>query len=262
MRIRPSAVAGTFYPREARELLATVDEHLSRGRVTDGIKAPKAIIAPHAGFIYSGPVAGSAYASLAARCKDISRVVLVGPAHRVPFPGLATSAASAFASPLGDVPLDRPCLAEWVASGLIREFDAAHADEHSLEVQLPFLQRLVPNAMIAPILTGDGNSQAVEKLLDCAFGGDETLIVVSSDLSHYLPYAIAKGRDEATARRLERIELNGAGHDDACGATAINGLLAVAARRGLACQRLDLRNSGDTAGSRDQVVGYGAFALG
>jgi AmmeMemoRadiSam system protein B len=262
MRIRPSAVAGTFYPGDAQDLRAIVDGHLAHGRVVEGLPAPKAIIAPHAGFVYSGPVAGSAYAALAPRCQTISRVLLVGPAHRVPFKGLATSSAMAFATPLGAVPLDRPLLADWMASGWIREFDAAHAGEHSLEVQLPFLQRLVPHALIAPVLTGDGDSRAVEALLDHAFGGEETLIVVSSDLSHYLPYAIAKRQDEATARRLERMELNAAGFDDACGATAINGLLAVATRRGLACQRIDLRNSGDTAGGRDQVVGYGAFALG
>ena len=255
-------MAGTFYPSDAQDLLAIVDSHLSHARIVDGIKAPKAIIAPHAGFIYSGPVAGSAYAALVPWCKAISRVLLVGPSHRVPFKGLATSTATGFATPFGTVPLDRSLLEEWIVSGWIRELDAAHAGEHSLEVQLPFLQRLVPQAMIAPILTGDGDARAVEALFDHAFGGEETLVVVSSDLSHYLPYEIAKRQDEATARRLERIELNGTGYDDACGATAINGLLAVAARRGFACQRLDLRNSGDTAGRRDQVVGYGAFALG
>jgi AmmeMemoRadiSam system protein B len=265
MRIRPPAVAGTFYPDDAHALLAEVDGHLSRAHhPVDGgggpaKRKPKALIAPHAGYLYSGPVAGSSYAPLAAWMKDIQRVVLVGPSHRVPFSGLATSSAAGFATPLGTVSLDRSLLSTWISAGWVQENDAAHTGEHSLEVQLPFLQRLVPDAVIVPVLTGDGDARAVEDLLDHAWGGDETLIVVSSDLSHYQSYESARCQDEATARCVQSMDARGVGRDDACGSTAIKGLLSVAARRGLSCRRLDLRNSGDTAGSRDRVVGYGAF---
>jgi AmmeMemoRadiSam system protein B len=262
MHLRPPAVAGTFYPDDAHALRAEVEAYVTRGAsaaVADPARPPKAVIAPHAGYVYSGPVAGSAYAALAPWAKVIKRVILLGPSHRVSFPGLATSSAGAFATPGGAVALDGARLAEWIAAGWVRAFDPAHAEEHSLEVQLPFLQWALPEAVILPVLTGDGEPRAVEALLDRAWGGEETLVVVSSDLSHYLPYPTARQRDAAAAGRITRVDPRGVGHDEACGATAINGLLAVAARRGLGCQALDLRNSGDTAGRKDRVVGYGAF---
>jgi hypothetical protein len=261
MRSRPAAVAGMFYSDKPQELAATVKSYLAAATPT-GDKPPKAIVAPHAGFIYSGPVAGSAYASLAARGKAVERVILVGPSHRVGFSGLALSSATAFETPLGPVHVDREAVAELESQGLAREFEPAHRNEHSLEVQLPFLKHSFPDARIVPILAGDDDWQALAKAIDLLWGGEETTLVASSDLSHYHDYATAQRIDAATAKDLERLAAGQIDFDQACGATAVNALLSVAASKGLGCLTLDLRNSGDTAGPRDRVVGYGAFAVG
>jgi hypothetical protein len=251
-----------FYSDKPQELAATVKSYLAAaGPAPDG-KPPKAVVAPHAGYIYSGPVAGSAYASLAARGKGALRVILIGPSHRVGFPGLALSGAAAFETPLGPVHVDREAVAALTSQGLAREFEPAHKNEHSLEVQLPFLKHTFPDARIVPILAGDDDWQALAKAIDLLWGGEETVLVASSDLSHYHDYATAQRIDAATARSLEGLAVGQIDFDQACGATAVNALLAVAASKGLGCLTLDLRNSGDTAGPRDRVVGYGAFAVG
>ncbi len=262
MRARPPAVAGMFYSDKPQELAAAVRSYVAEAAPPGTAKPPKAVVAPHAGYIYSGPIAGTAYAALAARGKEIERVILIGPSHRVGFPGVAASGASAFETPLGPVAVDREAVSLLVKEGLVREFEAAHDNEHSLEVQLPFLKQVCPNARMVPLLAGDDDWRAVEKVLALLWGEGETAIVVSSDLSHYHDYTTAQRLDADTAKTVERLAAGEVDFNQACGATGINALLALVADKGLACTTLDLRNSGDTAGPRNRVVGYGAFAVG
>jgi MEMO1 family protein len=261
MRTRPPAVAGMFYSDKPQELATAVRSYVAEATPPELKTPPKAVVAPHAGYIYSGPIAGTAYAALAARGKDVERVVLIGPSHRVAFPGLAASGAAAFETPLGPMQVDREAVARVTGEGWAREFERAHESEHSLEVQLPFLKQVCPNARIVPLLAGDYEWRPVERALDLLWGGDETVIIVSSDLSHYHDYATAQNLDADTAKTLERLGAGQVDHEQACGATCINGLLSVVASKGLGCTTLDLRNSGDTAGPRNRVVGYGAFAV-
>lgn len=249
--LRPSAVAGTFYPGEPVALAEAVDQLLAEVEAAPILQAPKALIVPHAGYVYSGPIAATAYAQLRSFADQYRRVVLVGPAHRVRLHGAAASGADAFVTPLGRVPVE--------PTTLVHADPLAHAKEHSLEVQLPFLQRVLPNAVIVPLVVGSATSEELGRILDELWGGPETLIVISSDLSHYLPYADARAQDRDTVRRIERKAQDLVGQE-ACGAVAINGLAWVATRRHLHYRLLDLRSSGDTSGERDQVVGYASFA--
>lgn len=221
---------------------------------------PKAVIVPHAGYIYSGAVAASAYACLVPHAATIQRVVLLGPCHRVPVCGLAVPHVAAFATPLGAIPLDRAAIVSALALPQVVAHDGAHAEEHSLEVQLPFLQQVLEDFSLVPFAVGHATSDEVAEVLDLLWGGSETLIVVSSDLSHYHPYADAQRRDRRTADDIAHLRLL-LDHEQACGATPINGLIEVARRRGLAPALLDLRNSGDTAGDKARVVGYASFAF-
>ena len=257
--VRPPAVAGTFYPDDAPELDAVV------GRYLDAVEAagpaPKALIAPHAGYIYSGAVAASAYARRTAARDEIERVVLVGPAHRVPFHGLAVSAATAFATPLGPVPVDADAVQSLRALPQVILLDEAHRLEHSLEVQLPFLQRLLDDFSIVPLVVGNASTEEVAEVLEAVWGGRETVVVISSDLSHYLDYDSARRLDAATCRAIEQLRPEDIAPEQACGGNPIKGLLSVARARGMSVTTLDLRNSGDTAGPRHQVVGYGAWVF-
>jgi AmmeMemoRadiSam system protein B len=254
-RLRPAAVAGSFYPGQRRALEAEVDELLGSTNRLDG--RPKALVVPHAGYVYSGPVAASAYAQL--RAPLPTRVVLLGPAHFEPLRGLALPGVDAFATPLGDVPVDAAAEASLAPLSCVVTSAAAHAREHSLEVQLPFLQRVLPAFTLVPLVVGQASAEEVASVLETLWGGAETLIVISTDLSHYLPYELARSVDQATARSILASEGTLA-PDQACGAAGLRGLLQVARRRDLAIAQLDLRNSGDTAGDRSRVVGYGAFA--
>ena len=258
--VRHPAVAGRFYPADARELRAMVREYLDEAGPAPG-PTPKAIIAPHAGYIYSGPIAGSAYAQLAADRDLISRVVLLGPSHRVPFHGLAAVTVDAFETPLGLVPVDREAIARVASLPQVRLFDRAHDDEHSLEVHVPFLQELLGEFSLVPFAVGDASPVEVAEVLDALWGGPETRIVVSSDLSHYHDYATAARLDAATSRAIEELRPEAIEYDSACGRNPINGLLTAARSRGLRAETVDLRSSGDTAGPRSQVVGYGAYAF-
>jgi MEMO1 family protein len=253
---RPAAVAGLFYPDNPAQLRAVVDGYLSAAEARPSAtgRLPKAIVVPHAGYIYSGPIAASAYALLRG-ARGIDRVVLVGPPHRVAVHGLASAGADAFATPLGEVAVDHEAMAAVRHTHVPR----AHAQEHSLEVQLPFLQRLLPGARIVPLLAGDASPEDIGKGLSALWGGPETLIVVSSDLSHYLPYEQARERDADTARRLTALDQN-IDPDCACGSVALDGLAWAARAHGLEPELLDLRNSGDTAGDHGRVVGYAALA--
>lgn len=259
-RIRPPAVAGSFYPSNPDALASAVDAMLG-DEVPSNEPAPKALIVPHAGYVYSGPIAASAYRLIRSARARIRRVVLAGPAHFVPVEGMATTGADAFATPFGPVAVDDEL--RRIILDLPRVFvdDQAHAREHSLEVQLPFLQRVLDEFTVLPIVVGDARPPEVANVLQRVYGGPETLLVVSSDLSHYLDYTTATTCDRGTADLIvaRRFEDIASGH--ACGAAAVRGMLELARRRGLGVRLLDLRNSGDTAGSRDEVVGYGAFAV-
>lgn len=256
--IRPAAVAGMFYPGEPAALAAEVASYLADAEAVG--PPPKAIIAPHAGYMYSGAIAGRVYARLKPLAGRIERVVLMGPAHRVYVRCAAVPAAGAFASPLGDVELDTEALARLRQLPGVQVSDEAHALEHSLEVHLPFLQAVLGRFSLVPIVIGDAAPAEVARILELLWGGEETLVVVSSDLSHYLPYEAARRRDGDTARAILGLEATLV-PDEACGAHPINGLITFARQRGLEVEGIDLRNSGDTAGGRDRVVGYGAFAF-
>jgi AmmeMemoRadiSam system protein B len=257
-QIRSPAVAGMFYPEEAAVLRAQVEGYLADAAPDP--HPPKAIIAPHAGYIYSGPIAASAYAAIRALRGQVERVVLLGPAHRVYVRGLAASSAAAFDTPLGRIPLDREAVDELVATyPFVTLLDAAHAPEHSLEVQLPFLQETLDSFQLIPLVVGDARPEDVARVLEHLWGGPETLIVISSDLSHYHDYATAMTLDRAAADAIERLAPEQLDSEQACGRIPVCGLLEVARHHGLHAHTVDLRNSGDTAGPRDQVVGYGAW---
>ncbi|MFQ6004147.1 MAG: AmmeMemoRadiSam system protein B, partial [Woeseia sp.] len=216
------------------------------------------LIVPHAGYVYSGPVAATAYARVRPYREQITRVILLGPCHRVPVRGLASSSADAFRTPLGDVPIDKDAM---VGLNLpaITVFDQAHTFEHSLEVHLPFLQTILDEFTIVPLVVGDAAPDTVAGALEALWGGPGTLIVISSDLSHYLDYKAARKRDKATCEAIERFDAASVGPDDACGCHPIGGLLELARSRGMSVETLDLRNSADTAGAMAQVVGYGSW---
>lgn len=258
-RIRRPAVAGLFYPSEARQIRELVEPMLDR--ISPGGAVPKAIIAPHAGYVYSGSVAAEAYALLRAGRDRIKRVVLLGPAHRVYVRGLALPGDDAFASPLGLVDIDRQAVEAVRHLPQVNVMPAAHAQEHSLEVHLPFLQLLLERFELVPLVVGEATPEEVAEVLELLWGGDETLIVISSDLSHYHDYATARAIDARTAANITHLRLEAIGPGDACGCMPLHGLLAIARRRGLHIDLLDLRNSGDSAGPRDRVVGYGAFSV-
>ena len=257
--VREPAVAGLFYPAEPDRLQAHI-QGLLRDAVNPGA-APKALIVPHAGYIYSGPIAATAYARLRPTRAHIKRVVLLGPAHRVAFRGLAASSATAFRTPLGSVRIDTAAYAQLLALPQVQVRDEAHAAEHSLEVQLPFLQELLGDFTLVPLVVGDASYAEVAEVLNAVWGGEETLILISSDLSHYQDYASAQRLDRFTSQAIEALQPERLDYQHACGRTPVGGLLLAARARGLQAEVLDLRNSGDTAGLRDQVVGYGAYAI-
>ncbi|MDO8932154.1 MAG: AmmeMemoRadiSam system protein B [Rhodocyclaceae bacterium] len=258
LHVRPPAVAGMFYPADARELAGEVSSLLASAERADLL--PKALIVPHAGYVYSGSIAASAYALLAPLRETIRRVVLFGPTHRVPVRGLAVATTEFFATPLGDVPLDAAAIRLALQLPQVQAGDVAHALEHSLEVQLPFLQAMLNEFTLVPFAVGDASGADVAAVMEALWGGAETLILVSSDLSHYHAYAAAQKLDRQTADDILQLRPL-ASHEQACGATPINGLIAAARHKGLVPQLLDLRNSGDTAGDKSRVVGYGAFAF-
>lgn len=259
--LRIPAVAGQFYPDDGDELRQTVINLLAQAKPAHDWPCPKALIVPHAGYVYSGAVAASAYVQIQPWRDQITRVVLLGPAHRVGFQGLAIPSAEGFLTPLGKVSVDHQALALLSELGQVHTLDQAHALEHSLEVQLPFLQQLLGEFRLVPLVVGDAGVTEVSEVLERLWGGAETLIVISTDLSHYLDYASAVQRDAVSSAAIERLDGDAIGYEDACGRNPLRGLLYLAKQRQMQIQTLDLRNSGDTAGPRGRVVGYGAYAL-
>ena len=259
--VRPAAVAGMFYPGDARALAAEVEDLL--GGVEQSaprLGYPKVLVVPHAGYIYSGGVAARAYDELAAARGSVRRVVLLGPTHRVAVRGLAVPSAQAFATPLGQVRIDRDAIASVRDLPQVVVSDAAHALEHSLEVQLPFLQKMLGDFALAPFAVGTAGVQEVAQVLERLWGGPETLIVISTDMSHYHAYEQARAIDGATLARIARFATD-IDHEEACGATPLNGLLLFSKQKNLALKLLSACNSGDTAGGKERVVGYSSFAL-
>ncbi|TQV80148.1 AmmeMemoRadiSam system protein B [Exilibacterium tricleocarpae] len=258
MTVRQPAVAGSFYPEDPRQLAGDVRKLLSKAPLA--ALRPKALIAPHAGFVYSGPIAATAYKCLEPVAAGIDRVILLGPAHRVALQGVALPGCGYFKTPLGDVALDPAAIAALADFDQVSCDPGAHRYEHSLEVQLPFLQIVLGDFQLVPLVVGHCPPPAVAEVLERLWGGDETLIVVSSDLSHYHPYATAQQLDRTTTAMIEALS-DQLQSEQACGCMPLNGLLYLAKHHHLQLSTLDLRNSGDTAGSREQVVGYGAYAL-
>jgi AmmeMemoRadiSam system protein B/AmmeMemoRadiSam system protein A len=259
--VRPAAVAGAFYPASSRELAREVDDmlgHSAGGGLAPGF--PKALIVPHAGYVYSGNVAAEAYDRLRPARGIVRRVVLLGPCHRVPVRGLALPDAAVFATPLGEVMLDREAIASLAGLNQVVVSGAVHAEEHALEVQLPFLQRVLGEFSLVPLAVGAATPAQVSEVIELLWGGEETIIVISSDLSHYHPYDEACAIDRGTVQAILDYD-PGIDHEQACGATPVAGILLAARRHGLKVELLDLRNSGDTAGGRAHVVGYASFAF-
>ncbi|AKH19552.1 AmmeMemoRadiSam system protein B [Sedimenticola thiotaurini] len=257
--IKHSAVAGAFYPAEPETLHRQVQQFIDAARPVSDTR-PRALIAPHAGYIYSGPIAGSAYATLL-NSSDIHRVILLAPAHRVAFRGIAYSSATHFETPLGLIPVDQELLGKIACSPSLQLNDDAFRDEHSIEVQLPFLQEILTDFKIVPLLVGDASPPQVAEILEQTWDVPENLIVISSDLSHYLDYESATEMDQKTSQAIEALQPEALTYHSACGRTPVSGLLLVAKKHGLKARTLDLRNSGDTAGPRDRVVGYGAYVF-
>lgn len=256
---RHPAVAGSFYPREQVELTATVEALMSRTS-RSGESGLVGVIAPHAGYMYSGPVAASAFASLETEVKLFDRVLLIGPPHYLPVYGIAAPSSQTFATPLGEIEIDRAAIAALLDGGLVAIDDRAHAPEHSLEVELPFLQHALGHFRLIPLLVGDTTPDQTASVIGTVFDS-RTLLVVSTDLSHYLDDTSARARDLATAEAIERFDFTRLGPEDACGFAALNGALCAGNQQGWRIKRIDLRNSGDASGDRGRVVGYGAWTL-
>jgi len=259
-RSRPARVAGQFYPGSAENLSRTVSRLLASAETKErsGISG---IIVPHAGYVYSGPIAARAFASLPPSRSRFRRCVLVGPSHFVPFKGIAAPSFASFSTPLGEIPVDTVAVKGLLTEGHAVIEDAPHERDHAIEVELPFLQAIYGDLPIIPLLFGFTSARAIAAVI-AEVWSDETLLVVSSDLSHYEDYEAARAHDMRTAESIEAFEESVIGPADACGHLAARGALIEAKRRGLTIERIDLRNSGDTAGDKQSVVGYGAWAIG
>ena len=258
--IRQAAVAGTFYPADPAVLQKTVDELLADAGAPQRKTAPKALIAPHAGYVYSGPVAASVYRELSGHAAGITRVVLLGPSHRVAFKGIAASSAAFYQTPLGKIPIDHEAVQKVLSTPNVGFLDQAHAQEHSLEVHLPFLQRQLGEFTLVPLVVGEASPADVARVLDALWLGPETLVVISTDLSHFHAYSDAQHIDAQTVHKIRNLDATLKG-EEACGCRPVNGLLTLARQRGYRVAEVDVRNSGDTAGDPSRVVGYGAFIL-
>jgi AmmeMemoRadiSam system protein B len=258
--IRPPAVAGSFYPADARALRALVERLLRSAEPSSAVAPPAALIAPHAGYVYSGPVAAAAFAQLRPHAQAIRRVLLLGPSHFVPLAGIGLTSMETFATPLGEVPIDAAAQQILIDMPEVETNDAAHAREHSLEVELPFLECILGEFALVPLVVGQAESETVACAID-AVANDTTVVVVSTDLSHYLPDAAARSRDARTADAIERLEPTDLTPDSACGFYPLAGLIAWARQRDLSAHRLALATSADTTGDKDRVVGYGAWRL-
>lgn len=258
-KVRKAAVAGLFYPKKEKELSQMVERFISEAQADDII--PKALIAPHAGYVYSGPIAGTAYAYLKKTASAYTKAVVIGPAHRLAFSGVAAPSHDYFETPLGRVLIDRETITKLESLGFVQILDAAHAEEHSLEVQIPFLQKTLPEMSLVPLLVGRIESDRLSSLIGLLAEDQTNIIIISSDLSHFEEYSHAQALDQETSRSIESLEDKRISGEAACGVYPIRGLLQYAREAGLRVKTVDLANSGDTAGSKDSVVGYGAYVF-
>ncbi|HMP76720.1 MAG TPA: AmmeMemoRadiSam system protein B [Kiritimatiellia bacterium] len=258
--IRKPAVAGSFYPEDGADLHHLIQRFLNEGLAAD--HPPRAVIAPHAGYLFSGPIAGSAFAAWRDARDQVKRVVVMGPSHRVSFPGIALPEAEYFATPLGLVPVDEEGCARLGSFPFVRRSEQAHRHEHSVETHLPFLQEVLGEFQLVPLVIGDASSRDAAHVLNAFWDDPQTVFSISSDLSHYLSYDEARELDARTTRAIEENLPHDIGPEQACGRLGILGLMHLADRHALRAQALDVRNSGDTAGDRKSVVGYGAYAFG
>ncbi len=256
--IRQPCVAGFFYPADPTVLHNTVHGLLNSAK-NHPINPPRAIIAPHAGYIYSGPIAATIYKTLLPLREKIRHVVLFGPAHRVPFRGVAATAMDYFATPLGKVTIDHAIIKNALKVPNVEIFEHAYDGEHSLEVQLPFLQSVLADFKLAPFVVGDADPNTVAQIIETLWGNPDTLFVISSDLSHYYDYDTATNLDTAASNAIVHLQPQQIKDNQACGRLPVKGLLLAAQKLGLKASLLDLRNSGDTAGDKQRVVGYGAY---
>jgi len=256
--VRNPCVAGFFYPADPKILAATVQDLLAKAQALD-LPAPKAIITPHAGYIYSGPIAATIYKTILPHKDLIKRVVLLGPAHKVGFNGIAATQVSEFATPLGNIPVDLNSINQLLNLSEVKIFEDAYNMEHSLEVQLPFLQSILNNFTLIPLVVGNAQPQDIANVIQQLWGSDETLIVISSDLSHYHDYNTAQQLDALTSQAIVELKPENIKDNQACGRLPVKGLLLAAKQLKLQVKSLDVRNSGDTAGNKSRVVGYGAY---
>ena len=259
-KIRQPAVAGMFYPADKQSLKNDIHQYLNKVSVEQK-ENPKAIVVPHAGYIYSAPIAASAFKQIIPYKDKIKRVVLLGPSHRIAFTGLAVPESDVFNTPLGNIPIDQKSIQ--LLSGLPQVIvsDQAHRQEHSLEVQLPFLQEILGEFSLIPLVVGDADRFEVAEVINRLWGDEHTLIVISTDLSHFHEYNEAKQLDRATSDAIVNLKPDLIGYDDACGRNGLKGMMTVAEEKNLSVDILDLRNSGDTAGDKNRVVGYGAYVF-
>ena len=257
--IRPAAVAGSFYPASSSALLSTIEQAFKHAVPVVHTRCPKALILPHAGFVYSGAIAASGYQYLLPYRERIRRVVLIGPSHRVGFHGLALSSADYFETPLGTVKIDQNAQQLLLEMEGVQIIDEAHTNEHSLEVQLPFMQHVLDDFTLIPIVTGDAQPELVARVIETLWGGPETIIIVSSDLSHFHGYETAKRLDVCTSKAITSLDYKQVHSNDACGCIGVRGLLYFAQHHRLAASIIDVRNSADTAGDKESVVGYGSY---
>lgn len=266
--IRPPAVAGTFYPADAdllrSEIDGLIDAALHSGIAQQETATPKAIIVPHAGLMFSGSLAALGFATVRALKDTIKRIVIIGPAHRMAFQGIALARADQFATPLGNMRCDLPALQKALALPHVQMLDDAHTLEHGLEIELPFIQRLFGEQSdigIVPLLVSRCSPRQVHEVIEKLWGGPETLIVISSDLSHFHDYDTAKKMDNRTRAMIENFDAENIDTNDACGALPVAGMLMAARNRGMKIKTLGMRNSGDVTGDKSRVVGYGAWAV-
>jgi AmmeMemoRadiSam system protein B len=262
-QIRQPAVAGMFYPADKQSLQDDVQQYLQQSNQAhiDPTIIPKGIIVPHAGYIYSGAIAASAYKLILPLKDKINRVVLLGPSHRVAFSGLAVPESDVFNTPLGTIPVDQEAIKLLASLTQVTTSEQAHQEEHSLEVQLPFLQEILADFTLVPLVVGDCERHDVAEVINALYGDEHTLIVISTDLSHFHSYNEAQGIDQATSDAIVNLKPDLIDYKDACGCNGLKGLLTVATEKNLSVELLDLKNSGDTAGDKNRVVGYGAYVF-
>ena len=259
MKNKKADVAGLFYPAEPKELREMIEVFISNAKVAQNLT--RAIIAPHAGYVYSGPIAGSAYRALYSSKETIKNVVIMSPSHNISFDGVATHSADSFSTPLGDLHVNKEIKETISNLPFVKELDNAFIREHALEVHLPFIQHTLPQAKIVPLIVGHTYPEEIQMLLETLWPDPTNAFVISSDLSHFLSYVQAQKIDSLTAKQIEKLLYKEIHHEQCCGFFPLRGLLKFAKEHGLKITALDLRNSADTAGDKGRVVGYGSFIV-